>query len=209
MGLAEAFVSGTDVAREFNALWADRGSAPEETVVLSVLSAATRSTWRCATAPGRSAWPSTSACACRRTSRAAARRCWRSCRLAEVSRLLRRQARPPADAARARAASTTLFKELALTRRRGYSIDDGCVREGVYSFGAPVFDASGEAVAGDLGLHQQGAARRRPRRAPPRRGARRRPRADRAHRRQIAPRRAAAAAWRPDERATTSSRRAS
>ena len=38
MGLAEAFVSGTDVAREFNALWADRGSAPEETVVLSVLS---------------------------------------------------------------------------------------------------------------------------------------------------------------------------
>src|SRR6187455_2394711 len=38
MGLAEAFVSGTDVAQEFNALWADSGLAPEETVVLSVLS---------------------------------------------------------------------------------------------------------------------------------------------------------------------------
>src|SRR5215217_3391995 len=38
MGLAEAFVSGTDVAQEFNALWADNGGAPEETVVLSVLS---------------------------------------------------------------------------------------------------------------------------------------------------------------------------
>ena len=38
MGLAEAFVSGTDVAQEFNALWADGGHAPEETVVLSVLS---------------------------------------------------------------------------------------------------------------------------------------------------------------------------
>jgi len=38
MSLAEAFVSGTDVAQEFNALWADRGVSPEETVVLSVLS---------------------------------------------------------------------------------------------------------------------------------------------------------------------------
>src|SRR5436305_9584506 len=38
MGLAEAFVSGTDVAQEFNALWVDAGAAPEETMVLSVLS---------------------------------------------------------------------------------------------------------------------------------------------------------------------------
>src|SRR3954466_11700833 len=38
MGLAEAFVSGTDAAQEFNALWADSGAAPEETVVMSVLS---------------------------------------------------------------------------------------------------------------------------------------------------------------------------
>ena len=41
----------------------------------------------------------------------------------------------------------SLLKELALTRKRGYSIDDEAVREGVYSFGAPVFDASGDAVA--------------------------------------------------------------
>ena len=41
-----------------------------------------------------------------------------------------------------------LLKELAVTRRRGYSIDDETVREGVFSFGAPVFDASGQAVAG-------------------------------------------------------------
>ncbi len=54
-----------------------------------------------------------------------------------------------------------LLKELALARRRGYSVDDEGVREGVYSFGAPVFDASGEAVAGVVGLHQQGAARQR------------------------------------------------
>jgi DNA-binding IclR family transcriptional regulator len=41
-----------------------------------------------------------------------------------------------------------LIRELALTRKRGYSVDDETVREGVYSFGAPVFDAAGEAVAG-------------------------------------------------------------
>jgi DNA-binding IclR family transcriptional regulator len=41
-----------------------------------------------------------------------------------------------------------LLKELALTRKRGYSLDDGAVREGVCGFGAPVFDAAGRAVAG-------------------------------------------------------------
>ena len=40
-----------------------------------------------------------------------------------------------------------LLRELAQARRRGYSVDDEGVREGVYSFGAPVFGASGEAVA--------------------------------------------------------------
>ena len=44
---------------------------------------------------------------------------------------------------------TALIKELAETRERGYSIDDGQVREGMHCFGAPVFDSSGtRAVAG-------------------------------------------------------------
>src|SRR6202008_1926714 len=41
-----------------------------------------------------------------------------------------------------------LLKELAATRRRGYSVDEEAVREGVCAFGAPVFDATGHAVAG-------------------------------------------------------------
>ena len=81
MGLAEAFVAGTDVAQEFNALWADGGVAPEETVVLSVLSGnEALYVARAATARGRSASRSTSACACRRISPAAARRCSPGCR---------------------------------------------------------------------------------------------------------------------------------
>ena len=56
-----------------------------------------------------------------------------------------------------------LLKELALIRKRGYSIDDEAVREGVYSFGAPVFDAFGAGRRRRRGLRQQGGARRRPR----------------------------------------------
>src|SRR5690349_21308343 len=37
VSLAELFLSGTDVAREFNAIWSDSRSTPEETVLLSVL----------------------------------------------------------------------------------------------------------------------------------------------------------------------------
>ncbi|HEX6362806.1 MAG TPA: helix-turn-helix domain-containing protein, partial [Albitalea sp.] len=40
MGLAEAFIAGTNVAREFDALWADAGIATDETILLSVLSGA-------------------------------------------------------------------------------------------------------------------------------------------------------------------------
>lgn len=43
----------------------------------------------------------------------------------------------------------TLMDELQATRERGYSIDAGGVREGMYCYGAPVFDSHGpEAVAG-------------------------------------------------------------
>jgi DNA-binding IclR family transcriptional regulator len=40
-----------------------------------------------------------------------------------------------------------LTRELATIRRRGWSVDDETVREGVYSLGAPVFDAAGQPVA--------------------------------------------------------------
>ncbi|WP_114194336.1 IclR family transcriptional regulator [Edaphovirga cremea] len=41
-----------------------------------------------------------------------------------------------------------LLQELALARQRGYSVDDGQIREGMFCIGAPVHDFSGQVVAG-------------------------------------------------------------
>ncbi len=147
MSLAEAFVAGTDVAREFNALWADVGTAPEETVVLSVLSGtdALYVAVRNSTRPLGLAFnvgmrlPAY---------------------LSASGRAMLAYLKP--DEVRQRFADGlsvhftrkgpreigTLLKELTLNRKRGWSVDDESVREGVYSFGAPVFGASGEVVAG-------------------------------------------------------------
>jgi DNA-binding IclR family transcriptional regulator len=147
MGLAEAFVSGTDVAQEFNALWADSRAVPEETVVLSVLSGA-----------------DALYVAVRNSARPLGLAFTVGMRLpaylsgsgkAMLSLL------PPDEVRRLYAGGLhtrltrkgprdveALLKELALTRRRGHSIDDEAVREGVCSFGAPVFDSTGAAVAG-------------------------------------------------------------
>ena len=147
MSLAEAFVSGTDVAQEFNALWADARFAPDETVVLSVLSG----TDALYVAARNSARPlglafnvgmrlpaylsgSGKAMLAHQAPEAV-----RELFGAEPFNRLTRKG--PRDAA-------GLLRELAATRKRGYSIDDETVREGVYSFGAPVFDATGNAVAG-------------------------------------------------------------
>jgi len=41
-----------------------------------------------------------------------------------------------------------LLQELALVRQRGYSVDNGQIREGMFCIGAPVYDFSGQVVAG-------------------------------------------------------------
>jgi IclR family transcriptional regulator, blcABC operon repressor len=147
MSLAEAFVSGTDAAREFSALWEDAGGAPEETVVLSVLSG----TDALYMAVRNSARPL--GLAFNVGMRLPAY-------LSGSGKAMLAQL-PPDDVRKLFAAGLTthltrkgprevesLLKELALTRKRGYSIDDETVREGVYSFGAPVFDAAGRVAAG-------------------------------------------------------------
>ncbi len=147
MSLAEAFVSGTDVAQEFNALWADAGAAPEETVVLSVLSG----TDALYVAVRNSVRPLGLAFNVGMRLPAylsgSGRAMLAYCEPAEVRKLfaaglvIHLTRKGPREI-------EGLLRELALSRRRGYSIDDEAVREGVYSFGAPVFDATGRVVAG-------------------------------------------------------------
>ena len=147
MSLAEAFVSGTDVAQEFNALWVDAGAAPEETVVLSVLSGtdalyvAVRNSAR----PLGLAFNVGMRLPAYLSGSGKANLAQRDPQ--EVRRLFADGLRTHLTRKGPREIEA-LLKELALTRKRGYSIDDESVREGVYSFGAPVFDATGQAVAG-------------------------------------------------------------
>ncbi|MFY9510089.1 MAG: IclR family transcriptional regulator [Rubrivivax sp.] len=136
MTLAEAFVAGTSVASEFDALWRDAG-APDETLILSVLNGAEV----VYVAVRNSARPLGLAfnIGMRLPAHMAATG---KAMLAflppgQARALLPRGLWTPA-----------LAEELAQTQERGYSVDDGGVREGVYSMAAPVFDAGGRPVAG-------------------------------------------------------------
>jgi DNA-binding IclR family transcriptional regulator len=71
-----------------------------------------------------------------------------ACRDAESVRRLLPSNALPLLTGRGPSTQAELLRELAATQRRGYSIDDEYIREGVYCYGAPVFDAAGQAVAG-------------------------------------------------------------
>jgi DNA-binding IclR family transcriptional regulator len=147
MSLAEAFVSGTDVAQEFAALWADAGAAPEETVLLSVLSG----TDALYVAVRNSARPLGLAFNVGMRLPAylsGSGKAMLAHQAPEAVRRLFAGGLPTRLTRKGPREIEGLLKELAMTRKRGYSVDDETVREGVYSFGAPVFDATGHAVAG-------------------------------------------------------------
>ena len=146
MSLAEAFVSGTDVAQEFIALWAGGGSAPAETMVLSVLSGGD-ALYVAVRHGARSlglAFNVGMRLPAHLTGSGKAMLAYQSPealeRLFADEPLARLTRKGPRDL-------RALRKELALVRGRGYSVDDESVREGVYAFGVPVFDASSHVVA--------------------------------------------------------------
>ena len=147
MGLAEAFIAGTNVAREFDALWTDAGIATDETILLSVLSGAeviyvgARNGVR----PLGLAFNVGMRLPAHLAATGKAMLAYHS---AEAVRQLVGEAPLPLLTAKGPRTLAALQRELAATRRRGWSVDDETVREGVYSMGAPVFDASGRPVAG-------------------------------------------------------------
>jgi len=147
MGLAHAFVAHTSPAQEFNALWAEAGAAPPETVILSVLDGAdvVYVAARNGVRPLGLAFNVGMRLPAHRAATGKAMLAWiGEARLRDHFP----QAELPRFMNRAPIQRSALVQELAEVRRRGFSIDDESVREGVYCFGAPVFDASGQAVAG-------------------------------------------------------------
>ena len=147
MGLAEAFIADTHVAQEFGALWQEMRLATDESVVLSVLNG-TDSVYvavRNSTRPLGLAFnvgvrlPSYLSGSGKATLAFLPDETLR--RMFPDGPLATLTGKGPAD-------TRQLFEELALIRARGYSIDDEGVRAGVLSFGAPVFNAGGQAVAG-------------------------------------------------------------
>lgn len=147
MGLAHAFVAGTQVSDEFNALWDAAGGAHDETIILSVLNGA--EVVYVAARPGRRPLGLAFSVGMRLPAHLAATG---KALLAHQDPARLAQLFPgdplPQISGKGPRTRAALQAELALARERGWSVDDEGVREGVYCMGAPVFDASGQAVAG-------------------------------------------------------------
>jgi DNA-binding IclR family transcriptional regulator len=148
MGLANAFVSRTGAAQEFATLWHELGTPPDETVILSVLAGtdvvyiAARNGLR----PLGLAFTVGMRLPAHLAASGKAMLAFHDeATLRKLYGQLKLQRRHGAGGTMTLKA---LLDELAEVRRRGWSVDDESVREGVYCVGAPVFDASGEAVAG-------------------------------------------------------------
>ena len=147
MSLAEAFVAGTSVAQEFNALWKDAGMAPDETIILSVLNG-TEVVYVAARNGARPLGLAFNVGMRLPAHLAATGKAMLAFQDASEVRRLYPRDPLPTMAGKGPKTVAALLKELALTRQRGYSVDDESVREGVHCMGAPVFDATGHAVAG-------------------------------------------------------------
>lgn len=147
MSLAEAFVAGTNVADEFNGLWRDAAAAPDETIILSVLSGA--EVVYIGARNGRRPLGLAFTVGMRLPAHLAATgKAMLAFHAPQQVRSLFGSGALPAMTGKGAKRVTELLKELGQVRERGYSIDDEGVRAGVYCYGAPVFDAAGSPIAG-------------------------------------------------------------
>jgi DNA-binding IclR family transcriptional regulator len=147
MHLAQAFVANTNVAQEFGEMWRDIGQSPDESIILSVLDGtdsvyvAVRNSLR----PLGLAFNVGMRLPAHLTGSGKAILAWLP--PGTLDALL-----PPGPLERVTEhgprSLAQLHAELAGIREAGYSVDDECIRRGVLSFGAPVFDATGAVVAG-------------------------------------------------------------
>jgi DNA-binding IclR family transcriptional regulator len=146
MSLAEAFIAGTNVAREFNALWSSPAVRTDETIVLSVLSGA-EVVYVAVRNGARPLGMAFNVGMRLPANLAATGKAMLAFHQPDVVRQLFPAEPLPSLSGKGAHTLAALQRELAATRKRGYSVDDETVREGVYSVGVPVFDAAGQPVA--------------------------------------------------------------
>jgi DNA-binding IclR family transcriptional regulator len=147
MSLAEAFVASTTVAGEFEALWRSV-PAPDETLILSVLNGA--EVVYVAVRNGSRPLGLAFTVGMRLPAYLAAtgKAMLAYLPAARVRALMPAKGRLPLLTGHGPATAEAVMEELAQVRERGYSVDDEGIREGVVALAAPIFDASGQPVAG-------------------------------------------------------------
>jgi IclR family transcriptional regulator, blcABC operon repressor len=137
MGLANAFVARTTVAHEFAGLWQELDAPPDESIMLSVLDGS--EVVYIAARQGELPFGLMLSVGTRFPAHLAASG---QAMLAYHDEAFVRRLYPGGRLPRG------LLAQLRRVRERGWSLDDENLREGVCSFGAAVFDASGQPVAG-------------------------------------------------------------
>lgn len=147
MGLANAFVGHTTVVQEFASVWQELGEPPDETFILSVLDGADV-VYVAARNGDRPLGLAFSVGMRLPAHLAASGKAMLAFHDEAFVRGLYADGRLPRYRGSGSTGLKPLLQELAQVRELGWSVDDEGIREGVFCFGAPVFDASGMAVAG-------------------------------------------------------------
>ncbi len=145
--LAHAFVGHTTAAQEFGSLWRELGAPPEDTVILSLLDG-TDVIYVAARHGDRPLGLSFAMGMRLPAHLAASGKAMLAYRDEASIRAMYPSGHLPAYRGMAPMSIDALLKEFALIRELGWSVDDEGIREGVFCFGAPVFDVAGVPTAG-------------------------------------------------------------
>lgn len=148
---ANAFLARIDITQEFFASWDDMRVLPEETITLSIRDGGEVVYIACRNGSRPLGFTFRTGMRLSSVYTATGKAMLSTLPDESVRKLLggRGSAWPDPLTSKGPRSTDELLGELAEVRRRGYSVDREGVREGMYCFGAPVFDSNGpEAVAG-------------------------------------------------------------
>ncbi len=147
MRWASAFLARTDLTAEFSALWDDLQVLTNETITLSVLDGADVVYIGCRNSSSPLGISFRIGMRLPAAFTATGKAIMSTMRESQVREIMSRPWPEPLTSRSVRSINA-LLRELRDSRERGYSIDDGQTREGMYCFGTAVRDSANQAVAG-------------------------------------------------------------